>query len=138
MKKLKESIVISAMNKKTVYHKVYVCEICGMSYQDKELIQKCPICGKDMCVICEKEPHLFDEDILVIDDKFKSLTLRSTCTPYKYLKVCKSCFKRLRSDAEQYLADTQVIVARFNQDIANLTKKFIEEHKEPKDEIRNN
>lgn len=129
---MKTKAIKEVIPKHTVEKEVYVCEICGMSYQDKELIQKCPICGKDMCVICEKEPHLFDENILVIEDKFKSLTFRSTYTLYKYPKVCKSCFKRLRSDAEQYLADTQVIVARFNQDIANLTKKFIEEHKELK------
>ena len=102
----------------------YTCETCGKSYQDKELIKKCPICGKDMCVMCQKEPRLYDENILIIGKFSKFLIFESTCGPYDYFKIWMT-----------YLKGVQTIVDKFNQDIASLTKRFIEEHKEQINEI---
>lgn len=132
MKEVKVKEVIPIENGKMVQYTTYTCETCGKSYQDKELIKKCPMCGKDMCVMCQKEPHLYDEDILIIGKFSKSLIFESTCGPHDYFKICKTCFSNLRNDRMTYLKEVQTIVDKFNQDIASLTKRFIEEHKEPK------
>ena len=126
--KVKESIPIG--NRGIVYHTVYVCETCDCSHSEKRTISQCPICGKDLCIYCEREHHLLTENKLAIDDWSKSLMLQDNYDFDKYARVCVNCLTKLREDEDSYLEKAQILIDKFNQDIANLTKRFIEEHKE--------
>ena len=55
----------------------------------------------------------------------------------KYARVCVNCLTKLREDEDSYLEKAQILIDKFNQDIANLTKRFIEEHKELNNESQN-
>lgn len=132
MKELK--VVIPIKNGKTIQYTKHVCESCGNSHTNKNLIEKCPMCGKDVCVDCECDNPLLDDTSLVIDDWGASFILQDNCNSGKYRYICTNCMNKLRQGTETYLTKAQSIVDKFNQDIATLTKRFIEEHKELKDE----
>ena len=125
MKEVKEPITISATDKKTVYYTTYICETCKTSYQNKKLIEQCPICGKDVCVACERGYHLLGEDLVTINDWPISLMLQDNCESGKYILVCEDCVNKLREGSKSYLEEAQAIVDKFNQDIARLTERFI-------------
>lgn len=110
----------------------YTCRTCGNSHTSENLIEKCPMCGKDMCVSCECDNPLLNDDVLAIDDWGASFILQDNCNSGKYRYICIDCMNKLRQDAETYLTKAQSIVDKFNQDIASLTERFIEKHKELK------
>ena len=62
MKEVKE--VIPIKTGRIVQHTTYICESCGNSHTNENLIEKCPMCGKDVCVNCECDNPLFDDNIL--------------------------------------------------------------------------
>lgn len=130
--KVKESIPIG--NGRIVQHTMYVCESCGNTHISENFIGKCPICGKDTCVSCECDNPLLDDAILAIDDWGASFILQDNCNSGKYRYICTNCMNKLRQGTETYLTKAQILIDKFNQDIATLTKRFIEEHKELKDE----
>lgn len=104
----------------------YTCGTCGNFHTSENLIEKCPMCGKDMCVSCECDNPLLNDDVLAIDDWGASFILQDNSNSGKYRYICIDCMNRLRQDAETYLTKAQSIVDKFNQDIASLTERFIE------------
>ena len=91
---MKKKIIKMTVPAYEMTHTTYQCETCGKSYQDKEFIQECPICGKDVCSNCRKICYIA-KNVLYFDTSSKSFILTNDYhDDGEAVKVCESCYNK--------------------------------------------
>ena len=102
----------------------YICDTCKQSYISQRYIQKCEICGKDICNNCGPNYKLKTFTVKTKKDNYTETNFYLDVSDTDHY-ICKDCFENDKDKFLKYNKKVEELVDNFQTQLNNLQKDII-------------